>query len=88
MADQFEVCLRIERVLATLIRLLGDFELAEDHTCVRRGPSAVAERRLPENPRAWLVNVGRHNGIDRLRRHMRFLAKRDQIEADLMSDHR
>ena len=42
----------------------------------------------PANPRAWLVNVGRHKAIDRLRRHMRFLARRRQIEADLASDHR
>ena len=43
---------------------------------------------IPANPRAWLVNVGRHKAIDRLRRHMRFLAKRRQIAADLASDHR
>ena len=43
---------------------------------------------IPANPRAWLVNVGRHKAIDRLRRHMRFLAKREQIEAGQMSDHR
>jgi len=91
MADQFEVLFRNEsgRVLATLIRLLGDFELAEDAmqdafaAALLQWPSEGS----PENPRAWLVNVGRHKAIDRLRRHMRFLAKRDQIEADLMSDH-
>src|SRR4029078_3423257 len=43
---------------------------------------------VPANPRAWLVNVGRHKAIDRLRRHMRFLAKRDQIEAEQMSERR
>ena len=43
---------------------------------------------IPANPRAWLVNVGRHKAIDRLRRHMRFLAKREQIEAEQMSEHR
>jgi RNA polymerase sigma-70 factor (ECF subfamily) len=78
------------RVLATLIRLLGDFELAEDAmqdafaTAVIQWPSEG----VPASPRAWLVNVGRHKAIDRLRRHMRFLAKREQIEADLMSDQR
>ena len=77
-------------MLATLIRLLGDFELAEDAmqdafaAALMQWPSEG----IPANPRAWLVNVGRHKAIDRLRRHMRFLAKRDQIEADLMSDHR
>ena len=78
------------RVLATLIRLLGDFELAEDAmqdafaAAVIQWPSEG----VPANPRAWLVNVGRHKAIDRLRRHMRFLVKREQIEADLMSDQR
>ena len=42
----------------------------------------------PANPRAWLVNVGRHKAIDRLRRHLRFLAKRQEIETELMSDDR
>jgi RNA polymerase sigma-70 factor, ECF subfamily len=35
---------------------------------------------LPGNPRAWLVNVGRHNAINRLRRHIRFRAKRQELE--------
>ncbi len=76
------------RVLATLIRLLGDFELAEDAmqdafaTALIQWPGEG----IPANPRAWLVNVGRHKAIDRLRRHMNFLAKRSQIEAELMSD--
>ncbi len=76
------------RVLATLIRLLGDFELAED-AMQDAFAAALAQwpgEGIPANPRAWLVNVGRHKAIDRLRRHMRFLAKREQIEADLMSD--
>jgi len=90
MADQIELVFRNEsgRVLATLIRLLGDFELAEDAmqdafaAALMQWPSEG----VPDNPRAWLVNVGRHKAIDRLRRHMRFLAKRRQIEADLVSD--
>ena len=75
-------------MLATLIRLLGDFELAEDAmqdafaAALMQWPSEG----IPANPRAWLVNVGRHKAIDRLRRHMRFLAKREQIEAEQMSD--
>jgi RNA polymerase sigma-70 factor, ECF subfamily len=92
MADQIGLLFRNEsgRVLATLIRLLGDFELAEDAmqdafaAALMQWPSEG----IPANPRAWLVNVGRHKAIDRLRRHMRFLAKRDQIETELMSDHR
>ena len=92
MADQIALMFRNEggRVLATLIRLLGDFELAED---AMQDAFAAAVHQwpiegIPANPRAWLVNVGRHKAIDRLRRHMRFLAKRRQIEADLASDHR
>jgi RNA polymerase sigma-70 factor (ECF subfamily) len=92
MADQVGLLFRNEsgRVLATLIRLLGDFELAEDAmqdafaAAIHQWPSEG----IPANPRAWLVNVGRHKAIDRLRRHMRFLAKRRQIEAALVSDHR
>jgi RNA polymerase sigma-70 factor (ECF subfamily) len=92
MADQIELTFREEsgRVLATLIRLLGDFELAEDAmqdafaAALMQWPSEG----IPANPRAWLVNVGRHKAIDRLRRHMRFLARREQIEAELISEQR
>ena len=77
-------------MLATLIRLIGDFELAEDAmqdafaAALMQWPSEGT----PANPRAWLVNVGRHKAIDRLRRHLRFLAKREEIEAELLSDDR
>ena len=92
MADQIGLLFRNEggRVLATLIRLLGDFELAED---AMQDAFAAALMQwpgegIPANPRAWLVNVGRHKAIDRLRRHMRFLAKREQLEAEQMSEYR
>jgi RNA polymerase sigma-70 factor (ECF subfamily) len=92
MADQIALLFRNEsgRVLATLIRLLGDFELAEDAMQDAFAAALIQwpSEGIPANPRAWLVNVGRHKAIDRLRRHMRFLAKREQIETDLMSDHR
>ena len=92
MADQIGLLFRNEggRVLATLIRLLGDFELAEDAmqdafaAALMQWPSEG----IPANPRAWLVNVGRHKAIDRLRRHIRFLAKREQLEAEQMSEYR
>src|SRR3984885_5427875 len=91
MPDRIESLFRNEggRVLATLIRLLGDFELAEDamHDAFAAALIQWPSEGTPANPRAWLVNVGRHKAIDRLRRHMRFLAKREQIQADLMSDH-
>ena len=77
-------------MLATLIRLIGDFELAED--AMQDAFAAALMQRpsegTPANPRAWLVNVGRHKAIDRLRRHLRFLAKREEIEAELLSDDR
>ena len=62
------------RVLATLIRLLGDFELAEEAlhdafaAAVRRWP----DEGMPANPRAWLVSAGRFQAIDRIRRRARF----------------
>jgi RNA polymerase sigma-70 factor, ECF subfamily len=91
MADPVEDVFRNEsgRVLATLIRLVGDFELAEDAMQDAFAAALIQwpNEGIPANPRAWLVNVGRHKAIDRLRRHMRFLAKRQQIEADHMSDH-
>ena len=91
-ADRIELLFRNEsgRVLATLIRLLGDFELAEDAMQDAFAAALIQwpGEGIPANPRAWLVNVGRHKAIDRLRRHMRFLAKRDQIEAELASDQR
>ena len=57
------------RVLATLIRLLGDFDLAEE---ARQEAFAVALEQwpnagVPENPCAWLISVGRHKMIDRIR---------------------
>jgi RNA polymerase sigma-70 factor (ECF subfamily) len=62
------------RVLATLIRLLGDFDLAEE--ALHDAFAAAAERwprdGAPGNPRAWLVSAGRFKAIDRLRRRARF----------------
>jgi RNA polymerase sigma-70 factor, ECF subfamily len=62
------------RVLATLIRLLGDFDLAEE---ALQDAFAVAVERwpvegIPKNPRAWLVSTGRFKAIDSLRRRARF----------------
>ena len=59
------------RVLATLIRLLGSFDLAEEATQDAFTAALEAWPRIgmPENPRAWLVSTGRHKAIDRLRRN-------------------
>jgi RNA polymerase sigma-70 factor, ECF subfamily len=62
------------RVLATLIRLLGDFDLAEE--ALQEAFTAAVERwpvdGVPSNPRAWLVSAGRFKAIDQLRRRARF----------------
>jgi RNA polymerase sigma-70 factor, ECF subfamily len=72
------------RVLATLIRLLGDFDLAEEATA--EAFSAAIERwpttGPPANPRAWLVSTGRHKAIDALRRSARHVNLEPSVEAD------
>ncbi|MFZ0790514.1 MAG: sigma factor, partial [Chromatiaceae bacterium] len=64
------------RVLATLIRLLGDFELAEEalHDAFRAALEQWPRDGMPANPRAWLVSAGRFKAIDGIRRHARFEA--------------
>ena len=61
------------RVLATLIRLLGDFDLAEDamHDAFRVALEQWARDGVPANPRAWLVSTGRFKAIDQLRHRAR-----------------
>ena len=58
------------RILATLIRLLGDFDLAEDalHDAFRAALEQWPEEGLPSNPRAWLISAGRFKAIDAKRR--------------------
>jgi len=76
------------RVLATLIRLLGDFDLAEEAlhdafaTAVERWP----EEGVPANPRAWLVSTGRFKSIDRVRRRARFDAKLIEVTERLATN--
>jgi RNA polymerase sigma-70 factor, ECF subfamily len=62
------------RVLATLIRLLGDFDLAEEalHEAFAAALEKWPSEGLPRNPRAWLVSVGRFRAIDHLRRRAAF----------------
>ena len=64
------------RVLATLIRLLGDFSLAEEalHEAFKAALEQWPRDGMPANPRAWLVSAGRFKAIDDLRRNRRFLA--------------
>jgi RNA polymerase sigma-70 factor (ECF subfamily) len=73
------------RVLATLIRLLGDFDLAEE--ALQDAFTAAMEQwprdGMPANPRAWLVSAGRFKAIDRLRRRARFDAALGELAARL-----
>jgi RNA polymerase sigma-70 factor (ECF subfamily) len=70
------------KIMATLIRLLGSFDLAEE---VMQEAFAVAleqwpKQGLPDNPRAWLVSTAHHKGVDMLRRRTRFDSKRDELQ--------
>jgi len=67
------------RVLATLIRLLGDFDVAEEalHDAFRAALEQWPRDGVPTNPRAWLVSTGRFKAIDSLRRRSRFDALDD-----------
>ncbi|HET9833158.1 MAG TPA: DUF6596 domain-containing protein, partial [Vicinamibacterales bacterium] len=69
------------RVLATLIRLLGDFDRAEEalHDAFAAALDAWPREGVPDNPRAWLVSTGRFKAIDRLRRAARFEAVVDEL---------
>jgi RNA polymerase sigma-70 factor (ECF subfamily) len=71
------------RVLATLIRLLGDFDAAEEalHDAFRAALEQWPRDGLPANPRAWLVSAGRFKAIDGLRRRKRFDALDDVANA-------
>ena len=62
------------RVLATLIRLLGDFDAAEEalHDAFRAALEQWPREGVPSNPRAWLVSTGRFKAIDGMRRRSRF----------------
>lgn len=75
------------RALATLIRLLGDFDVAED---ALQEAFAVALHQwpasgVPRNPLAWLVSTARHKAIDRLRREKSFAAKQSEIAYEIES---
>jgi RNA polymerase sigma-70 factor, ECF subfamily len=87
------------RIIASLIRLLGDFDLAEEAaqeafaTAVEQWP----REGTPQNPRAWIIGTARHKAIDRIRRQARFAQRRDELirmiegeagpdEAEIMGD--
>ena len=74
--EQVDALYRAEsrRVLATLIRLLGDFDLAEEalHDAFAAALERWPAEGMPANPRPWLVSAGRFRAIDRLRRRATF----------------
>ena len=71
------------RIVATLIRLVGDFDLAEEvaqeafAAAVDQWPTAG----VPEFPRAWIIQTARHKALDRLRRRARYAAKLEAYAA-------
>ncbi len=73
------------RVLATLIRLLGDFDLAEEalHDAFAAAVAQWPRDGVPANPRAWLVSAGRFKAVDTLRRRARFDASLAKIAEQL-----
>src|SRR3954467_1754728 len=76
MNEKVEAVYRAEsrRVFATLVRLLGDFDLAEEalHEAFRAALEQWPTDGVPDNPRAWLVSAGRFKAIDAIRRRARF----------------
>ncbi|HFL6990612.1 TPA: RNA polymerase sigma factor, partial [Pseudomonas aeruginosa] len=87
MRSRIEALYREEsrRVLATLIRLLGDFELAEEalHDAFIAAVEQWPRDGIPRNPRAWLVSAGRFKAIDNLRRRARFDASQRLLAEQL-----
>jgi RNA polymerase sigma-70 factor (ECF subfamily) len=75
-------------VLATLIRLLGDFDLAEEalHDAFAAAVEHWPREGVPANPRAWLVSAGRFKAIDALRRRARFDAALPELAERLDAD--
>ncbi|MGN7739314.1 RNA polymerase sigma factor [Pseudomonas sp. 22526] len=73
------------RILATLIRLLGDFDLAEEalHEAFFVAVERWQRDGVPDNPRAWLVSAGRFKAIDGLRRRARFAASQAALVSQL-----
>ena len=76
------------RVLATLIRLLGDFDLAEEalHEAFRAAIEQWPRDGVPANPRAWLVSTGRFKAIDRIRVRRRLSPLDDQLAEQLPAE--
>lgn len=76
------------RILATLIRLLGDFDIAEDamHDAFAAAAEQWQREAIPANPRAWLISTGRFKAIDGMRRRKRFDSSLDQVADQLEAE--
>lgn len=76
------------RVFATLVRLLGDFDLAEEalHEAFRAALEQWPQDGVPTHPRAWLVSTGRFKAIDVIRRRSRFEALPDDIAEQIVDE--
>ncbi len=74
-------CAESRRILATLINLIGDFDLAEEalHEAFRAALEQWPRDGIPANPRAWLVSAGRFRAIDTIRRRARFAALAEAV---------
>ena len=70
------------RILATLIRILGDFDLAEEllQDAITAALHKWPEQGIPRNPQAWVVQTARNRAVDLIRRRQRFREKRRQLE--------
>src|SRR5213080_3149727 len=88
-ADRIDEIYRSDsrQVLATLIRLLGDFDAAEEalHEAFAVAVEQWSRHGVPANPRAWLISTGRFKAIDSMRRRARFDASRTALAKQLAS---
>src|SRR5246500_4793156 len=77
------------RILATLIRLLGDFDRAEEalHDAFRAALEQWPRDGVPANPRAWLVSAGRFKAIDAMRRPSRFDQPDEGAASETLATH-
>lgn len=73
------------RVFATLVRVLGDFDLAEEamHEAFAAAMQQWGNEGIPDNPRAWLVSTARFKAIDTIRRRARFDAAAEELARDV-----
>jgi RNA polymerase sigma-70 factor (ECF subfamily) len=85
--EQLDSLYRVDsgRILETLIRLLGDFDLAEEamHEAFAAALSLWPRSGVPGNPRPWLISTARFKAIDTLRRRARFDASQDELARNL-----